>query len=48
MERIHYQDLIINGENFVENNSIEIEDFEVQHDKHFVESLMIKSEILEG
>jgi hypothetical protein len=41
MENVHYRDLI-NLENFVENNSIEIEDFEVQHDDQFVESLMIK------
>jgi hypothetical protein len=32
MEIIHYRDLVINLENFVENNWIEIEDFEVQHD----------------
>lgn len=43
MELIHYQDLVINVENFVENNSIEIEDFEVQHDEQNVDSLIIKS-----
>jgi len=39
MEIIHYQDLVINVENFVENNSIEIEGFEVQHENPYVESL---------
>jgi hypothetical protein len=38
MEIIHYRDLVINVENFVENNWIEIEDFEVQHENQFVES----------
>lgn len=32
---IHLLDLIINEENFAENNSIEIEDFEVRYDEHF-------------
>jgi hypothetical protein len=41
-ELIHFPDLVINVENFVVNNSIVIGDFGVQHDKHFVESLIKK------
>jgi hypothetical protein len=38
MDQDHYLDLVINEENFVENNLIEIEDLTVQHDKQFVDS----------
>jgi len=34
----HYLDLVINEENFEENNLIEIEDLMVQHDRQFVDS----------
>jgi len=32
---IHLLDSLVNEENFVENNSIEIEDFEVRYDENF-------------
>jgi hypothetical protein len=38
MDHDHSLDLVINEENFVENNLIEIEDLRVQHDKLFVDS----------
>lgn len=47
MKIIHYQDLVIYVENFVVNNSIEIEDFEVQHEKLHVESLKIINRIID-
>jgi len=41
MDHDHYQDLVINEENFVGNNLIEIVDLMVQHDKQFVDSKLI-------
>ncbi len=41
MDHDHYQDLVINEENFVENNLIVIVDLMVQHDKQFVDSKLI-------
>jgi hypothetical protein len=38
MDQDHCLDLVINEENFVENNLIEIEDLMVQPDKLFVDS----------
>jgi hypothetical protein len=42
MDHDHYQGLVINEENFVENNLIEIEDLRVQHDKQSVDSIKRK------
>jgi hypothetical protein len=46
MDHDHCRDLVINEENFVENNLIEIEDLKVQHDKQFVDSKEIKNRFM--
>ncbi len=46
MDHDHCLDLVINEENFVENNLIEIEDLKVQHDKQFVDSKEIKNRLM--